>query len=59
MGDYLTLEGVLNPDTLPDWSKMTDNEILAKVGDLENVSLYKYIFFLEKNEALSGGTLSE
>ena len=39
MGDYLTLEGVLNPDTLPDWSEMTDNEILAKVGDLENVSL--------------------
>ena len=32
VGDYLTLEGVLNPETLPDWSKMSNSEILSKVG---------------------------
>ena len=32
VGDYITLEGVLNPKTLPDWSKMSDSEILTKVS---------------------------
>ena len=32
VGDYITLQGVLNPKTLPEWSKMTDDEILTKVG---------------------------
>ena len=32
VGDYITLQGVLNPEALPDWSKMSDSEILTKVG---------------------------
>ena len=32
VGDYLTLSDVLNPQGRPDWSKMTKNEILARVG---------------------------
>ena len=32
VGDYLTLRDVLNPQGRPDWSKMTKNEILARVG---------------------------
>ena len=31
VGDYITLRDVLKPEGRPDWSKMSENEILAKV----------------------------
>ncbi|XP_073229179.1 phospholipase B-like 1 isoform X2 [Porites lutea] len=37
-GDYITLQGVLNPNTLPDWSKMSDSEILTKLGRMGHCS---------------------
>ncbi|XP_020608826.1 phospholipase B-like 1 [Orbicella faveolata] len=38
VGDYLTLKDVLNPDGRPDWDKMTDDEILTKVGRMGHCS---------------------
>ena len=46
VGDYLTLSDVLNPQGRPDWSKMTKNEILARVGVtifLDQWLIYKVI----------------
>ena len=31
-GDFITLKDVLDPKELPNWDKMTKDEILAKVG---------------------------
>ena len=33
VGDYPTLRDALNPQGRPDWSKMTKNEIVARVGN--------------------------
>ena len=32
IGDFITLKDVLDPTELPNWDKMTKDEILAKVG---------------------------
>ena len=32
IGDFITLKDVLDPKELPNWDKMTKDEILAKVG---------------------------
>ena len=32
IGDFFTLKDVLDPTKLPNWDKMTKDEILAKVG---------------------------
>ena len=32
IGDFITLKDVLDPTKLPNWDKMTKDEILAKVG---------------------------
>ena len=46
VGDYPTLRDALNPQGRPDWSKMTKNEILARVGVtifLDQWLIYKVI----------------
>ena len=36
IGDFITIRDVLNPGELPNWDKMTKDEILAKVCKSEN-----------------------
>lgn len=38
IGDYLTIADVLNPKGVPDWNKMTKDEILAKIGRMGHCS---------------------
>ena len=38
IGDFDTIIGALNPGDLPNWDKMTKDEILAKVGGSKNQS---------------------
>ena len=36
IGDFETIRDALNPGDLPNWDKMTKDEILAKVGKSKN-----------------------
>ncbi|KAJ7370826.1 Phospholipase B-like 1 [Desmophyllum pertusum] len=38
VGDYITLRDVLNPEGRPNWDKMTEDEILTKVGRMGHCS---------------------
>ncbi|XP_015778026.1 PREDICTED: phospholipase-B 81-like isoform X2 [Acropora digitifera] len=38
IGDFITLKDVLDPKELPNWDKMTKDEILAKVGGMGHCS---------------------
>ena len=40
MGDYLTIADVLNPKGVPDWNKMTKDEILVKVSESQLTILH-------------------